>query len=245
MRDVYRPRHPSLRQGQLPLVIALALAGWLIPALSAAQCRPYYGYVSIDGRIAITPETGQQTYSIANIYFSNTQTGGMAAAARAWLNGRQAILWPTRRYPDRYGQCIAQVFDESGESLAAYLLNQGLAWYWPQTGHNQATLYQAEATGRTRRRGIWHRQQIHTPATASEATPADFILITGQPHRIKRYTQISFIDFSNRFSIRYLGRLPETLQPDSPITARGLVGVTDRGEKYLESCPLCVTGALK
>ncbi len=89
---------------------------------------------------------------------------------------------------DKYGRVLAHVFNRSGESLAATLLAQGLAWHItvPPNIVYSDCLRSVERVARKQRRGIWADGDQPLDAARLQLTDTGFQRVRGQLLSVER-----------------------------------------------------------
>ncbi len=103
-----------------------------------------------------TPELGRQGQADEALAFAAKQA--VQRAIQPATTGRDVLLYFGRERRDTYGRQLAHLFID-GQSLAAMLLEQGLAWHVvvpPNTGL-AACFAKAEQSARDQAKGLWHK----------------------------------------------------------------------------------------
>lgn len=95
-------------------------------------------------------------------------------AVQAFFAQQPRIGWHYgSQHQDHYGRELVHVFRSDGQSLSAYLIEQGLGWRIaipPNLGY-QACLQRLEASARAQRRGVW--QDRYYPLRRTQSLSAD------------------------------------------------------------------------
>ncbi len=140
---------------------------------------------------------------------------------------------------DRYGRLLAHLFLPDGRSVAAHLLEQGLATQLlvPPNAWNLTCYQQAEQTARAARRGIWSRPEYqpvdsrHLPANAR-----GFHLIQGRVERVGHSAKSVWLNLEGGVALRiargdlnYFADLPLERLQGQVILARGWIYPGQRG----------------
>jgi micrococcal nuclease len=220
------------------LLLGLALAGGSraepCPALRTdAEVRSEYVYDgdtfrSADGEkvrlIGVnTPEMGRD----------GAPDEPLAAAARARLlalAGQRLRLQFDAERRDRYGRLLAHAFLPDGRSVAAILLQQGLATtlHVPPNLGNSDCYQRVEQEARAARRGLWALPAYQPlDSRAVGLKERGFRLVEGRVEAVRRTRKSVWLELAGRLSVRipladlaYFERDPETLR-GRQVLARG------------------------
>jgi endonuclease YncB( thermonuclease family) len=132
---------------------------------------------------------------------------------------------------DRYGRSLVHVYRNNGQSLAEFLLREGLAFHIviPPNLGDHGCLWKAEQFARERGHGIWGHD-YYSPAMASELGKADtgFRLVTGRVTQVSSGKRSWWIELDDRVSLRlskkdehYFDTLLKDLQGKPRVEVRG------------------------
>lgn len=144
-----------------------------------------------------------------------------------------------RERRDRYGRLLAHLFLPDGRSVAAHLLEQGLAVQLPVPPNvwNLACYQEAERKARAARRGLWSRAEYQPLAsTAVPAAARGFHLIQGRVERVGHSAKSVWLNLEGGVALRiarndlnYFADLPLERLENQVIVARGWIYAGKRG----------------
>lgn len=107
---------------------------------------------------------------------------GQRAVATFFRTDKQAYLSYDRQRHDRYGRLLAHVYNQKGESLAASLLRDGLAFHIvvPPNLSAAECLHQQQQAARDSAKGVWREPYWRArPAAKLKLTDTGFLRVQG------------------------------------------------------------------